>query len=374
MTFTMVGERFNFGVDIDDMWRFAGLPDPPSIVIPFLVYRPTRNGRFSLPNERGVRPRRYGEGNFTDSLIYRENRHNTRKLTRAVAALLKANGIDYVRCWFPWNFFEPEIGSGFCFPLDYFVEEMNDAGIGLIAVVGDGYKRFMPSGAASGNIEEYVEQLYRSSSKIVRHYKGRVDAWQIENEPNAWLGHAMADWRSGSIWLRESSKEPILSVLHEVVAKEAPCAPIAINIDYIGLKTDWKRYAKYCNVLGIDFYQGYANPFYTRLSAARKIVDEAYAATQMPVYIMETGYASGPGMLGYNEKRQRDYINSACVAAFSDRRVNGLGIYRFADSYWKSFPTMENHFGLLDVHGKPKPAWGAYAHQIARARKGEIPR
>ncbi len=374
MAFRMVGRKFNFGIDIDDMWRFAGIPDPPSIVVPFLLSRPTITGKFALPGGREkTRSEHDGQGH-ADSLISQGNSHDIRRLTRSVALFLKDSGIDYVRCWFPWSFFEPRIGSKFSYPLDYFVHEMKKADIGLVAVLGDGYSRFIPPNAKTDDLDSYVRQLSGSSRKIVRHYKSRIDAWQIENEPNAWPGHALAGWRSGSIWFDEKSQGKILSALYGIVRKEAPGSEITINIDYIGLDTDWKRYARYCDVMGIDFYPGYANPFNTSLSIAKRIVGEAYAATRMPIYIIETGYPSGPKVLAYSEQRQKEYVRSACVSAFSDRRVSGLGLYRFADSYWNSFPPMENYFGLLTAHGRAKPAWNEYVRQIGLARRNRIKR
>ncbi len=111
MAFRVLGGKFNFGVDIDDMWRYAGLPDPPSVVIPYILSRKTRNGRFSLPSGGSGGMEERGRRDFTGSLVQDENRHDTKRLARMVAAFLKRSGIDYVRCWFPWNFFQPSVGD-----------------------------------------------------------------------------------------------------------------------------------------------------------------------------------------------------------------------------------------------------------------------
>ncbi len=366
MSFKPIGGRFKFGIDIDDMWRYAGIPDPPSVVIPFLLTRKTYNGEFSLPPAAGVR-RTHGRGERTDSLVMEENSHDTSRLSRKVAVFIKKSGIDYVRCWFPWNFFESDIEEGFQFPLDDFVRAMHEAGVGIVAVVGDGYRRFVPRGAKTSDIDAYIKQLVKSSEEIVDHYKGRIDVWQIENEPNSWAGQAMVDWRSGAIWFAPSSREKILGALAAVVRSESPRSKIIINIDYLGLKVDWRMYERYCDMIGLDLYPSYINPYATAVAGIGNLAEQVGKETDMPIYIIETGYPTGPRLLGFSSARQAEYVSSVCRQASSCEKLSGLGIYRFADSYWDSFPPQENHFGLLTVQGEPKPAWNEYVRQIRRA-------
>jgi hypothetical protein len=368
VSFRILGGKFNFGINIDDMWRYAGLPDPPSTVVPFFLTKKTYNGRFSLPSGDNKATRKYESRDFTDSLTLDENKHDTKKLAKELAKFLKGSRIDYVRCWFPWNFFEPSIGSRYRFPLDIFVNEMNDADIGIIAVIGDGYGRFLPKNVQTSNIDAYNEHLIKSSTEIVRHYKNKVKVWQIENEPDWWKAHVMAGWRSGMIWLRERNQEPMLSALAEVVRNECPKSTIVINLASSGPKVKWDRYAKYCDIIGVDPYPSYIRPDMTDVSEIAKVSHEANKATGLPIYIIETGYPTGPHFLGFNEEHQSKYVASACKYATSNDEVKGLGMYRFSDSYWKSFPTQENYFGLLTIQGEPKPAWHEYVSQIKKMK------
>lgn len=366
MTFKVLGGRFNFGIDIDDMWRYAGLPEPYSTVIPFLLNKRTFNGRFNLPFGNGKAPEKFESKEFRDfnkSIIADQNRHDTKQLARTLALFLKRNKIDYIRCLMPWNFFEPKLGRGYQFPLDNFVNEMNEEGIGIIAVIGHGYRRFLPN-LRTDNIKTYVENLARSSTEIVRHYKGKINVWQIENEPNWWGSHAIVDWRSGSIWFDDNSQEPILRALHDVVRNESPKSTIVINLESHQQKINWNRYSKYCDIIGVDAYPSYLRSDQTDASIIQKISKEAADATSLPVYVMETGYPSGPRLLGFTERRQAKFVASASKNAFTGDDIKGLSIFRFADSYWKSFPYHENHFGLLSVKGNPKPAWHEYVRQI----------
>ena len=363
-----MGGKFNFGVNIDDMWRYAGLPDPPSTVIPFLLTEKTHNGRFSLPSGDGKETRKYESRDFTDSLTLEENKHDTKKLANEVAGFLKRSRIDYVRCWFPWNFFEPSIGSKYRFPLDIFVNEMNDAGIGIIAVIGDGYARFLPKNTKTDEINAYNKHLIRSSTEIVRHYKDKIKVWQIENEPDWWKAHVVAGWRSGLMWLFEQNQEPVLSALSEVVRNECRNSTVVINLASSGPNVRWDMYSKYCDIVGIDPYPSYVRPDMTDVSEIAKVSREANKATGLPIYIIETGYPTGPHFLGFDEGHQSKYVTSACEYATSNDEVKGLGMYRFSDSYWKSFPTQENYFGLLTVQGEPKQGWHEYVSQIKKIK------
>lgn len=367
MSFKAVGGKFNFGVDIDDMWRYAGIPDPPSVVIPFLLRKKTYNGRFSLPAARHPK-RKYDIGDFTGSILKEENTHEPWRLSRAVASFLRRNGVDYVRCWLPWNFFETSEDGVLKFPLDDFVKELDDAGIGIIAVIGDGYSRFIPNNIKTSNVETYVKRLIRTSRQIVRHYKGKIRVWQIENEPNSWIGHELADWRSGLIWLNMHNQKIILGALSHMAREEYRRAKLVINVDYIGLKVNWKWYSQYCDIIGIDSYPSYVNPFNTDMPKIAEVATRARDETGLPVYMMETGYPTGPECVGFSEIRQAEYVKSACKRASSCDSMMGMGIYRLADSYWKSFPPQENYFGLLDVQGRAKPAWNVYVRQIRKAK------
>ena len=128
-------------------------------------------------------------------------------------------------------------------------------------------------------------------------------------------------------------------------------------------------YARYCDIIGVDPYPSYYDPNRTSAGGMGKFADVAAEETGLPVYIIETGYPAGPHILGFNEEKQAKYISSACKHALRSEKIHGLGVYRFSDSYWKSFPPMENTFGLLTVQGKPKPAWDAYVKSIKEAKR-----
>jgi hypothetical protein len=370
--------QFQWGINIDDMWRYAGLSPPKSVAIPYVLSMMSRSGKFDLPLQE---TRNADDHNIVDTV----------HLAEVLATFLKRQGVNFVRCWFPWNFFElasaqKEQSSvplddsaplGYRFPLDNFVSKMNEFGIGIIGVLGNGYNRFLPEDIEANDIQEFVKRLVYSSTHIVRHYKDKVKFWQIENEPNWWRAHHTIQWRKGSIWLEERSQEAILRALHSVVRSECPDATVMINLEAdskrfrfasffprLTAPMDWRLYAKYCDVLGLDFYPNYYRSTPIDASLLGRTATEVKKKIGLPIFIIETGYPTGPQILGYSEANQAKYIRSACEEAFSCDAITGLGWFRFSDSYWRSFPFPENHFGLLTKEGTPKIGWNGYLSEI----------
>ena len=349
------------------MWIYAGLPPPKSIIIPHVLSVTLPQGPFT-PR---MNPEKYRQllGSHR-GLIDPDPAYKI--LCRNLAKQLKRSKVDFVRCWFQWNLFQPSILRGkeqhYEFPLDHFVDEMNKEGIEIVAVIGNGYFRFLPKRLNIDQPTEYLARLSESSTEIVRHYSGRIAMWQIENEPNWWLEHFSTDWRRGGIWFEKNISELILSELKRIVNEEDHGTPIMINLEADSAKTSSNSFSKYCDVLGLDYYPNYSHATPINVSEI-KVATEAKKIAGKPVMIAETGYPSGPKLFGYNEQNQAEYVRAACEEAFSCDGICGLAMWRLSDTYWLSFPFQENNFGLLDRRGSPKKAWFEYENQIKTRRK-----
>jgi len=379
LKFDIAGGGFCWGLNLDDTSGYAGLPAPKSVVIPYLLSVRAREGRFTHPMSHGETRDGDHEGPSRTRTAEGGSVRGARRPSELLASSLKRHGAGFVRCWFPWNFFEPSVaprrsamdGRGPSydrFPSDDLVSEVDGAGIGIVGAIGTGYSRFLPAGLGTDNLDEYVKRLAASSAQIVRHYKDRVRVWQIENEPNWWKQHYLAQWRRGIVWLDARKQEAILRALYDVVRAEAPEATIIINLQAENGRTDWKSYAEYCDVIGLDFYPNYSHSSPIDASALTRTSTRVRKETGLPVVISETGYPTGPRLLGFSEEKQAKYIRSACEEAFSCDAIRGLSWFKFSDSYWNSFPYHENHFGLLRKEGNPKLGWDEYARQTRRMR------
>ena len=95
---------------------------------------------------------------------------------------------------------------------------------------------------------------------------------------------------------------------------------------------------------------------------------DASKNTGKPILIAETGYPSGPSILGYSQENQAAYLAQAVKGAYSLDEVTGIGIWRYLDTSWRSFPPQENHFGLVDEKDGPKSAWYRYGEVLRELR------
>ena len=291
---------------------------------------------------------------------------------RAVVALtdtLVDAGVDFVRCWFPWKYFEPFpvphasldqlLEKSYTqWPMDDLVNTLTGRGIGVVPVIACGYQRMLPQGLEPDpNRELYLRRVSIHARLIVRYYKDRIKSWQIENEPNWWAEHAAGGWRSGLVWVHEHGfRQELLQTLNDAVHAEDPSATTIINLEADATVLDPGTYSTYCDILGLDFYPNYkiSHPINTKVLG---LADEVSKKLSKPVMISETGYPSGPSLLGYSQDSQAKYVTEACRAAHGYDSVSGIGIWRYIDTAWRSFPPQENHFGLFDNRGNPKLAW-----------------
>jgi len=362
--------RFSFGINLDDPWRYAGLMAPKSIIIPHLLSA-------SLPEGMLI--------DKVDDLIIREHgdvepKTQAARATLALAESLADAKVDFVRCWFPWRYFEPRLvaegqiddllqESYESWPLDDFVNRLTEHGIGLVPVLACGYQRMLPDALDVDRTQgTYLRRAAVHARLLVKRYRDRIRHWQIENEPNWWKQHEGAGWRHGVSWLDPHDfKAELLKVLNLAVHDEDPSAKTIINLEGDTGLAGASAYAAYCDILGVDFYPNYRSSSPIQTSVFRQ-ADELAKECEKPVLISETGYPSGPLLLGYTQSKQAEYVRAACEQAFALRGVIAVGIWRYADTAWKSFPDQENHFGLIDSKGTPKSGCAAFKETIGRLR------
>jgi hypothetical protein len=361
--------RFKWGINIDDMWLYAGVQPPKSIIIPYLFSIRLPRGPIRVaPDSTPIEAIK----SATRTVIGKEvNEPGDRaQFSKDLAGELKTRGVQFVRCWFQWNFFEPKIADSnpnYQFPLDDFVSTLTSSGIEIVAVIGNGYSRFLPLGINMRDVDGYLKKLDSSCRAIVRHYKESINTWQIENEPNWWSEHYATHWRSRGVWLEPTIHDSVLGTLHDLVREEDPSAKIVVNLEADHKKTNWMYYVKFADILGLDFYPNYARSSPVDGSEV-KFSSEVKKQTGLSVFVAETGYPSGPSIFGYSPGKQVEYIKSAAEECFSCDDIFALSPWRYSDSYWRSFPDQENHFGLFERDGTPKPAWEEYCNQIRKKR------
>jgi hypothetical protein len=352
-------KKFSFGVNLDDPWRYSGVTPPRSIIIPHLLSVSLPEGKI-LDEADDLEIRQRGEV---------EPETVAGRAVVALADSLVDAGVSFVRCWFPWKFFEPfpvpetsldqlMENSYDRWPMDDLVNNLSSRGVDVVPVIACGYQRMLPQGLEPDpNRAMYLKRAAIHAGLLVRHYKGKIRSWQIENEPNWWAEHEAGGWRSGLAWVHEHGfRHELLQRLNDAVHQADSSATTIINLEADATVFEPGPYVSYCDVLGLDFYPNYklSHPVNTKVL---KLADQVAKKLSKPVMISETGYPSGPSILGYSAGSQAEYVAQSCRVANGLGSVTGIGIWRYIDTAWRSFPPQENHFGLFDNKGNPKPAW-----------------
>ncbi|MBS7655413.1 glycosyl hydrolase 53 family protein [Candidatus Bathyarchaeota archaeon] len=345
------------GVCIDDVWRYIGVKPPPSIIIPHVFFSSLIFKKASILEKIHL-PHKKADLNSIDSL----------------AKTLSKAGVKFVRFWLQWNFIQPTLSafndsSKYTWvKLDQFINALKQAGIELLPVVGCGYQRMLPNELVdpTKNAVEYIKRVYESTREIVGRYKNLIKIWQIENEPNWWFAHYAAGWRKGLVWFNSKFKQMLLSSLKDAVTSEDKNAQIVINLEVDRRVKDLSFYGKYCDIIGLDYYPNYSHAKPIDVSnlipKAKNILEEAGKR----IIVCETGYPSAPSILGYSKMLQAIYIKKLQEALNDESLIEAVFIWRLSDSKWRSFPEHENHFGLIEVDGTPKPSWYAYLSWIKK--------
>src|SRR5579884_3528577 len=117
-------ERFKFGLNLDDPWRYTGMKEPKSIIIPHLLKVELKeNDTAGKLGEAIARALGRRISNAEEEII-------------ALANAASDAEIDFVR----------KVGDEHSFPMDNMVNALKEKGIAVIPVVACGYSRMLPEG------------------------------------------------------------------------------------------------------------------------------------------------------------------------------------------------------------------------------------
>ena len=278
-------------------------------------------------------------------------------------------------------------------PYDTMITALREKGIKLLAIVACGQIDMVSKDPTEVGPDEYIRVAGELTRAIVERYKDKISIWQIENEVNAWSGHASLLFRfrnvSDSYWLNPTQngfREQLMETLYRSVKAADENAKVAVAIHYGAWAWEIVGYheayiPKNYDILGLTIYSHYMNiipPILTPLQVAADYVKNAIKfaeANGRPIIVVETGFPSGDFGVQRNSYWTQDGQRSF-VSAFVDEAMDhtnviiGFFYFKFRDTNPPGFSVsigsqaQEDFFGLINYQGQPKLAWPSYGQKI----------
>ncbi len=283
------------------------------------------------------------------------------------AALMKEAGVGWVRVDFLWQDIEPNEG---CFQFekyDLIVDVLSQYGINILGLLN--YSADWAADCAEWNCPPKDNGFFvKYSAKVIERYKGRVNYWEVWNEPD-----------SGVYWSNQDGLKSYCALLKDVyiAAKEInPDCRILNGGLANGLASVNRLYdngAKdYFDILNIHFFESPLNQGGIKAVAAYPKL--AYKVmlrngdANKKIWITEIGC---PGIkrgsntknwwLGKNptEKQQAEWVKKVYTELLKNKNVEKIfwAFFRDTKEHWDNGV---DYFGLVRWNFSKKPSFNSY--------------
>lgn len=289
--------------------------------------------------------------------------HAGRTNTKEEYLLLDELGVKWILNTFYWGSIEREKDNFDFSHYDKFVDTARQEGKKIIAVLGYETSWLFPEGRQKRYISpENMPLFLRFAEETVKHFKGRIDAWQIWNEPNFifWKGSAKEFY----VFTSQTAKKIRETNPDAYILGGAFCRVPAMFI-----KNMYKAGAM-DNLDGISFHPYAIHPT-GAMRLYEKFLDILSETGYLgQIWITEAGYPTGglyPSRVSY--KKYPSYI----VKTLAGAAARGARIalwYQLFDDYNQGeksrlFNSSENFFGLVYPDYQRKD--GAWAFELCAA-------
>jgi hypothetical protein len=288
------------------------------------------------------------------------NRFSSEEMAR-VAQWAGDAGVKWSREDFSWGSIEIRPGEYRWDFHDRLLSTAEKHGITVYAIVA--YFPDWSKGYTQAGVDQYVNFL----RALVRRYRGRINHWEIWNEPNIFF------WQGP----RELYAD-LLIRSHAAVKEEAPEAQV-LGLSTAGIDFEFinQMLAK-----GTPFDVLTIHPYRKQLDDAAFVADLKKASESVrlkngatrPVWITEMGFAThvphpalGQDFAPNTQRAQAGFL----ARAYLDTIVSGVE----PRTFWYDFRNdgddpfyFEHNMGIIDLAGRPKPAYLAFATMTAQLR------
>lgn len=273
----------------------------------------------------------------------------------------KLMGVKWNRLAFSWVLIEPEQGVFHWEPYDRIIDACQAVGIEILATLGGHFDRPpVPTWAGeslSQVIHEHSEYLERFIATWVRRYAGKINHWEMLNEPNTHhKGLAVLDYV-------EKILKPGFRIVKSIdpQAKVLPCA--YNNLPIIGNKEDfWEASRGYCDIHNLHIYRDWAI-FRSQTHADLEVEDaanfhslmEKHGEAEKGFWVTETGWWGTGGLTSsmYETYKQDPTLRIAFKPSYSGKEILEHPVVLREDE--KRAAWMKELFpGLLNIPGCEK--------------------
>ena len=252
-------------------------------------------------------------------------------------------GVSWTLHTFHWNSIEPEHGEWDFLLYDDLVDKIGAAGIKIVGILAyDNWRIHKDKDLHKYIPAQYVPDFLQYVKKTTEHFKGRVDAWCIWNEPNfiSWNGTD-----EEFIELARQTADAVREVDSEVILLGG-----AFNRGFFGLPEKFIRKLFESGAMekvdAVAFHPYELNPVRSALlfQQFKKIVDDYGFADK--IWVTEAGHPTG-GLYPtkVQEKNFPEYVIKTCVllAYCGSKKILW---YQLFDSIKRS-SSSEDFFGLV---------------------------
>lgn len=272
--------------------------------------------------------------------------------------LLDELGAKWILNTFSWRNIEKEKGKFDFSMYDEYVDTAKKAGKKIVAVLGFEAPWIFPDGNSKKFISpENYHHYLNYVEETVRHYKGRIDVWEIWNEPNI-----LRFWKGSKKVFFELSRLTALKI--KEIDPDAHVIGGAFSLAPRGFIKKMHKAGALDDLDGIAFHPYGLNPAFSMRTYDKFLDILSEINYSQPVWITEVGFPTGGW---YPTKVSLDGLPSHVIKTISGAAARGARVllwYEMFDSYKEGdlASDSEKYFGLAYSDFRRKE--GAWAYEL----------
>lgn len=292
--------------------------------------------------------------------------------------MVRSMGAKWLRLWPPgygtWNTVEPEQGK-FTWA-DEKVDKLASWGLKLCGVLEGA-----PAWAPAGGTPEYWAAWENYVARTVEHYKGRIQVWEVQNEPDLKWWTSKPDGPS-----RAQNHFEYLKHTYPVIKRSDPDAQVMGGCvsGFFVADTDGGQFAdeliglgalQYMDILSYHYYYSSVDltpveeqPETATQAVARIVAKMREKGRVLPIVNSEGGFYNPGSALSYRVPAPDNFdpipsetMAKMVVKLYVEQIAAGVSRFYFYNCMLSGCPMTKAWDGFIEGDGQPRPIMAAYA-------------